>query len=78
MRQRTFSLARFDADWDVRDRARFLQGLIRGSLGSEETPTVDTEENVSGGVVLRPEQAFMILGTDPPSKARSERTGKII
>lgn len=60
-----FALARWDASYDVRDRGRWLSGLVRGFLktedgegGAEET---EAEGDREGGVVLRPEQVKVVL-----------------
>lgn len=53
-----FSLARYDVNYDVRDRARMLNSLLSGLspiLGSDET-----QEDM-GGVVLRREQVRLVL-----------------
>jgi hypothetical protein len=57
-----FSLARYDMDYDVRDRARTLGSLLSGivpalrsSVGEEDA----TEEQ--GGVVMRREQVKVVL-----------------
>ncbi|KAJ9115001.1 hypothetical protein QFC22_005329 [Naganishia vaughanmartiniae] len=62
-----FNLARYDEDWDVRDRSRFLRGLLRSIFqtptgdGSDDNGLVDGEEGDAGGVVLRREQIRMVL-----------------
>lgn len=61
-----FNLARYDEDWDVRDRARFLKGLLRSILQSANTENSsnndgEDEQVDSGGVVLRREQIKMVL-----------------
>ena len=54
------TLARYDQDYDVRDRARIiatlLMGVVPNVLGDEEC---DKEEH--GGVTLRREQVKMVL-----------------
>lgn len=54
------TLARYDKDYDVRDRARFIASLLMGivpiALSDEES---DKEEH--GGVILRREQVKMVL-----------------
>lgn len=55
--QYLFNLARWDADYDVRDRARFLVALLRGV---REVEGEGVEEHV-GGVTLRREQARVVL-----------------
>lgn len=55
-----FSLARYDANYDVRDRTRMLVSLLAGLA-----PTLDDEGNEvkeeRGGVVLRREQVKRVL-----------------
>jgi len=53
-----FSLARYDANYDVRDRTRMLVSLLAGLA-----PTLDEdgEEGERGGVVLRREQVRRVL-----------------
>jgi AP-3 complex subunit beta len=55
-----FSLARYDANYDVRDRTRMLVSLLIGLA-----PTLNGEENEEqedrGGVVLRREQVKRVL-----------------
>lgn len=50
-------LARYDADFDVRDRSRFLHALLRGLRQTGE----DEEEEDTGGVVLRREQVKLVM-----------------
>lgn len=53
-----FSLARYDLDYDVRDRARMLTSLLAGlspSLRSDDAP------DEVGGVILRREQVRLVL-----------------
>lgn len=54
------TLARYDQDYDVRDRARFvaslLVGVIPNILGDEEY-----DKGEHGGVILRREQVKMVL-----------------
>ena len=73
--QYLFTLARYDADYDVRDRARFLHALLRGVRNEKVTksdghghgddeaisPEDEKEEEDVGGVVLRREQVKVIL-----------------
>lgn len=61
-----FNLARYDEDWDVRDRARFLKGLLRSILQSSDAENdmdgqADDNQGDVGGVVLRREQIKMVL-----------------
>lgn len=55
-----FALARYDLDYDVRDRARLvtslLVGVVPSILGGEEH-----ERGEQGGVILRKEQVKMVL-----------------
>lgn len=53
-----FSLARYDANYDVRDRARMLANLIAGLA-----PAINGEDGagVRAGVVLRREQVKRVL-----------------
>jgi AP-3 complex subunit beta len=59
------ALARWDASYDVRDRGRWLSGLVRGFLktedGGEGTEETEAEGDREGGVVLRPEQVRVVL-----------------
>lgn len=54
------TLARYDQDYDVRDRARFvaslLVGIVPNILGDEEG-----DKEGHGGVILRREQVRMVL-----------------
>ena len=64
--QYLFTLARYDQDYDVRDRARFLHALLRGvrdekKAVAEGAAAEDDEEEDLGGVVLRREQVSVIL-----------------
>lgn len=65
-------LARYDKDWDVRDRGRFLKALLRGikpsaKLDEAQTDPMtapgedDDEEREAGGVILRREQVQVVL-----------------
>ncbi|KAF8604678.1 hypothetical protein BDV93DRAFT_440456 [Ceratobasidium sp. AG-I] len=59
------TLARWDSSYDVRDRGRWLSGLIRGFLESEESEKGEEEnaeaEDGKAGVILRPEQVRVVL-----------------
>lgn len=59
------TLARWDSSYDVRDRGRWLSGLVRGFLKSEEGEAGENEdgegEDGKAGVVLRPEQVRVVL-----------------
>lgn len=71
--QYLFTLARYDQDYDVRDRGRFLNALLRGvkdekhleskpdEAGNENGREPEEEEADMGGVVLRREQVKVIL-----------------
>jgi AP-3 complex subunit beta len=66
------ALARYDQDWDVRDRARLLTGLLRSvrqSNGEAEDDEVDT-----GGVVLRSEQIKLVLSDCPDLRQGSDQS----
>jgi len=57
-----FSLARYDLNYDVRDRARMVTALLAGLAPSRSTN--GGEEDVQGerrGVVLRREQVKLVL-----------------
>lgn len=61
-----FNLARYDEDWDVRDRSRFLRGLLRSifqpsTVDSSNDNGLEDNEGDTGGVVLRREQIRMVL-----------------
>lgn len=59
-----FQLARYDKDWDVRDRGRFLKGLLRGiqpSAQMNDAGGEDDEDREAGGVILRREQVQVVL-----------------
>jgi AP-3 complex subunit beta len=58
--QYLFTLARYDQDYDIRDRARFLGALQRGIKEEKAAPVSDEDEDV-GGVVLRREQVKVVL-----------------
>jgi AP-3 complex subunit beta len=53
-----FSLARYDANYDVRDRARMLTSLLRTVYDDIDG---EVERDVMGGVILRPEQVRLVL-----------------
>jgi len=55
-----FSLARYDQDYDVRDRARTLSSLL-ASIAPILRPSGDDYMEDQGGVVLRREQVRVIL-----------------
>lgn len=66
--QYLFNLARYDANYDVRDRARYLAVLLRGVRE-------DAEDQDTGGVTLRREQVRVVLlgKREVPSSATAER-----
>ncbi|KIR55356.1 AP-3 complex subunit beta [Cryptococcus gattii Ru294] len=83
--QYLFMLARYDADYDVRDRARFLSALLRGvreekpvNGNSANSPLVEEKhEQDTGGVVLRREQVkFAVLGRSQPKDVEVVKGGK--
>lgn len=55
--QYLFNLARYDANYDVRDRARFLAALLRGVREGVE----GGDDEDTGGVTLRREQVRVVL-----------------
>jgi AP-3 complex subunit beta len=72
-----FTIARYDQDYDVRDRGRFLHALLRG-VRSEKIETqggdddgvngaqkaekaYEDDEAAMGGVILRREQVKLVL-----------------
>lgn len=72
-----FGLARYDADYDVRDRGRFLYALLRGVRADKNTAAngaiasgeaddhEEEDEEDLGGVVLRREQVKVVLLSPP-------------
>ncbi|KAG8973912.1 AP-3 complex subunit beta [Tulasnella sp. 425] len=58
-----FSLARYDLDYDVRDRARFLTSLLTGVNGGISGGSGNDEEDaaVQEGVILRAPQVIHVL-----------------
>lgn len=65
--QYLFMLARYDLDYDVRDRGRFLHALLRGvrdekkAISGQDSTDDDEEDEDQGGVVLRREQVGVVL-----------------
>ncbi|TXT12874.1 hypothetical protein VHUM_01275 [Vanrija humicola] len=60
--QYLFTLARYDHNFDVRDRARFLNGLLRGVREEKQLEEgIEDEEQDAGGVTLRREQVKVVL-----------------
>lgn len=55
-----FSLARYDTNYDVRDRTRMLVSLLAG-LAPTLDREGDEEKDERGGVVLRREQVKRVL-----------------
>lgn len=71
-----FSLARYDLNYDVRDRARMLSSLLIGVAPSFLAPddeTTPAEER--GGVVLRNEQVKLVLFNGKATVAESDHSG---
>ncbi|KZP00657.1 hypothetical protein CALVIDRAFT_533665 [Calocera viscosa TUFC12733] len=69
--QYVLSLARYDSNYDVRDRARMIGSLLQGVNAKAAGSSVWSEEVVEespGGVVLRKEQVRVVLfgGKVPP------------
>ncbi|KAG8863143.1 AP-3 complex subunit beta [Tulasnella sp. 330] len=59
-----FSLARYDSDYDVRDKGRFLTSLLRGVAGGVYKQEGDEDkEEAQEGVVLRAAQVEHVLFT---------------
>lgn len=56
LQQYLFNLARYDQDYDVRDRGRYLAALVRGITADQAD-----EEPEMGGVILRREQIKLVL-----------------
>ncbi|WWC87906.1 uncharacterized protein L201_002806 [Kwoniella dendrophila CBS 6074] len=63
-----FSLARYDLNYDVRDRARFVYALLKGvrdenasTMNGDETKEEEEEEEDRGGVILRREQVKVVI-----------------
>lgn len=59
--QYLFTLARYDQDYDIRDRARFLGALQRGIKDEKAAKVSEEDEEDVGGVVLRREQVKVVL-----------------
>ena len=57
------NLARYDLDYDIRDRSRFLHGLLRGvRVDKQDDRTHNEDEGADlGGVILRREQVRLVL-----------------
>lgn len=71
-----FSLARYDLNYDVRDRARVLSSLLTG-VGS---PVLTPDDGITpfeerGGVVLRSEQVKVVLFNGKTNVTDDEHTG---
>lgn len=71
-----FSLARYDLNYDVRDRARVLSSLLAG-VGS---PVLTPEDGITpfeerGGVVLRSEQVKVVLFNGKTNATDDEHAG---
>jgi AP-3 complex subunit beta len=77
-----FNLARYDEDWDVRDRSRFLRVLLRSIFQTSTADDIegnglpDSEEGDVGGVVLRREQIRMVLLAAKETVASETGAGK--
>jgi hypothetical protein len=71
-----FSLARYDSNYDVRDRGRMLTSLLTGLSPSL---TDDDPQEDQGGVVLRREQVRLVLFEGKADIVEvSECTGSIL
>jgi AP-3 complex subunit beta len=57
------TLARYDAEYDVRDRSRFLHALLRGVRVEKDGDVEENgdDEDELGGVVLRREQVRLVM-----------------
>jgi AP-3 complex subunit beta len=55
------SLARYDLNFDVRDRARMLGSLLNGVTTLLRGKDEESEQEVQGGVILRREQVKLVL-----------------
>lgn len=55
-----FTLARYDRDYDVRDRARLVASLLTGVVPNVLGDEGD-DKGEHGGVILRREQVKMVL-----------------
>lgn len=55
------SLARYDLNFDVRDRGRMLGTLLNGVVASLRDEDDDSGHEDQGGVVLRREQVKLVL-----------------
>jgi AP-3 complex subunit beta len=82
-----FTLARYDQDYDVRDRGRFLHALLRGVRSEkiaakavdgedEDEGRKEEEEEDLGGVVLRREQVKVVLLGQREAGHDSDLAGK--
>ncbi|EIW66576.1 hypothetical protein TREMEDRAFT_34827 [Tremella mesenterica DSM 1558] len=60
MSQYLFQLARFDKDYDVRDRSRFLYSLLKGVF-VHSSPSLTESDEETTGVVLRREQVKVVV-----------------
>ncbi|KAJ7475683.1 adaptin N terminal region-domain-containing protein [Mycena latifolia] len=56
-----FSLAKYDLNYDVRDRARMVMSLLSGLGLSEAVSVKDPDQDNRGGVILRREQVRLVL-----------------
>ncbi|KAG6900585.1 hypothetical protein C0993_008303 [Termitomyces sp. T159_Od127] len=56
--QYVFNLARYDANYDVRDRARMVSSLLAGVISASSINGIERERS---GVVLRREQVKLVL-----------------
>ncbi|KAG8929188.1 AP-3 complex subunit beta [Tulasnella sp. 417] len=76
-----FSLARYDLDYDVRDRARFLSSLLTGVNGGifSGSGSDEQEADVQEGVILRAPQVIHVLfeGKEAPRDEERWRSGAL-
>ncbi len=70
--QYVMSLARYDTDYDLRDRGRFLSALLIGVGGGLHGDDGEVDR-IEEGVVLRTEQVKYILFEGKPTPTEGER-----
>jgi AP-3 complex subunit beta len=73
--QYTFSLARYDTNYDVRDRGRMLASLLAGISPSFADATAEEDR---GGVVLRREQVKLVLFEGKAAAVDDDEPGKSV
>ncbi|KAK4688402.1 AP-3 complex subunit beta, partial [Tremellales sp. Uapishka_1] len=73
--QYLFQLARYDSDYDLRDRSRFLHALLKGIRDEKDSSVDDEEEHDVGGVILRREQIKLVIFGNGPSSSNADVGG---